>query len=163
MVVIHLFFILTTIVNCAMWKKENIQEIRTMKSCLDVRHANLVNKLFPVASVDREQREAIALDYAGRLIKSGTPVCDALAKMTVRAEQLIERKYNEASPQDQPRWRHTLDSFKKHSEETRTQCDYLGNEGPLSAMNRCLTSVYHRATVSLVVSQYREEEQGFKP
>ena len=158
---IHLFFIVVVVVvNCAMWKKENIQEIRTMKSCLGTRHANLVNKLFPVASVDREQREAIALDYVGRLIKSGTPVCDALAKMIVRAEQLIERKYNEASSQDQPRWRHTLESFKKQSGET--QCDYLGNEGPLSAMNRCLTGVYHRATVSLVTSQYREEEQGFK-
>lgn len=163
MVVIHLFFIMATIVNCALWKKENIHEIRTMKSCLDVRHAHLVNKLFPVASVDREQREAIALDYLGRLIKSGTPVCDALAKMSVRAEQVIERKSKEASAEDQGRWRHTLEAFKKHSEETRTQCTYLGNEGPLSAMNRCLTVVYHRATLSLVVSQYKEEEQGFKP
>lgn len=160
MSLIHLFFMVAVVVNCAMWKKENIQEIRTMKSCLDTRHANLVNKLFPVASVDREQREAIALDYMGRLIKSGTPVCNALAKMMVRAEQLIERKYNGASSQDQPRWRHTLESFKKQSGET--QCDYLGNEGPLSIMNRCLTGVYHRATVSLVTSQYREEEQGFK-
>lgn len=154
--------LLVTCNNAALWKEENVREIRKMKACLHSEHATLINRLFPVASVDREQREAIALDHIGRLIKSGTPFCDAFAKMVVRAEYFIERRLSEAASQDRHRWRQTLDMFKQRAVETRSDCVYKVDDGPLSTMNACISKVYQRATMALIASQYKEEEQGFR-
>lgn len=148
--------------NAALWKQENTEEIRKMKACLQPQYASLITRLFPVASVDREQREAIALDHLGRLIKSGTPFCDAFAKMVVRAEHFIERRHSEAASQDQYRWSQTLEMFKQRAIETRSRCEHTPTEGPLSLGHACISRVYQRASMSLIASQYREEEQGFR-
>jgi len=148
--------------NAALWKQEKIEEIRKMKACLYTQHASLITRLFPVASVDREKREAIALDDLGRWVKSGTPFCPAFAKMVVRAEHLIERRLDEAAPQDQYRWRQTLEMFKQRAVETRAQCEHTPDEGPLSPGHACISRVYQRAAMALIASQYKEEEQGFR-
>lgn len=158
---------LMTTINAAIWREENIHAMRLMRDCFPKEHVALFTKLFPVASVQRERREAMAFDYLGRLLKSGVPFCMAYAKMVAHGEQTITSQMRQAPQEDQHRWQQTLAQFQTNGIEARGQCDAVTvavkayYEGPLAPIHTCLSPLYQNVAKQLIMAQYREEEQGF--
>lgn len=160
--------LILTLVDATLWHHDNIREMRLLRECFHRDHAEQIAYLFPGSSMERDRREARALDHIGRLLKSGTDFCSAYNAMIQYAELDIVNSLNR---NDDLKWLNTLEIFKLRKAETENGCqraeELMSAEekqkyrGILSEFNQCINRVQLSASKALISSQYKAEEQGF--
>ena len=157
-------------VHSTLWRQGNVREMRLLRECFHREHAEQIAYLFPGASMERDRREAKALDYLARLLKASTPFCDAYDQMTTAALHQIEHELSlSTSGHARTQWEDTLRQFKSRREETASGCriveaemsshEKLKYRGVLSELNQCISRVQLNAAKALIRDQYREEEE----
>lgn len=153
---------MVTSADAALWRKENIQEMQRIKYCFNEERSQHISKLFHVDSADQERREAIAMDVLARLVKSGTPFCQAYQLMLEGVTRQVEKHVRDSSNEEHARWQETLSHVHQHTAETRITCSTLQSEdtGPLSAVSHCLSKVLQKTVKALIVAQYADEENA---
>lgn len=170
-----LFFLSTSVVECTLWRDSSISEMRMLRECFHIEHAEQIAYLFPGASHERDRREARALDDLGRLLKSGTSFCDAYDQITSNALHYIENELAQARANSnsviEERWYWTMTQFKQRREETHRGCRRVESNmtqeerarytGILSPLNKCIDRIQLISVKALIKSQFKAEEEAF--
>ena len=150
-------FFLIALVHGALWHKESIRVNARLKHCFHTQHARLVSSLFPTDSLEREEREAVVLDYLARLIKTGgTHFCHSFHNALISATHTLKRRAELNTT-----WQPTLEQFERDGQESLGKCVDETHEyrDVRSKRIKCIDKTMRETTYALIVAQYADDEQ----
>lgn len=153
-----LLLLMVNMVYSVMWLKENIAANAQIKKCLHEEHANLITLLFPSDTLEYEEREAIALDYLARLLKTGgMRFCEALDVVLTSTTQQLKRRSDANTS-----WQSTFDRYQQNCRESLTQCAARQIEeytGVRSECIKCIDKTMRDTAYALIRAQFFDEER----